>query len=273
MITAPAMVTAPSVPVACVVATSDTTGASQRSSMSFERPEAVVPKGLSTLFGMRASGDVGVIWRRRPAHIGAVEAVSDLYPIVELRVGDRWQVSLDEGVRWTAAERGRWRVGPVLEYRQAYRDKLPRGARPLPDAVEFGGFSQWQTGFGDVELRLRRALNSYQGWSGDLSYDAGARLSSRTAIGVELRGAWADSRFSGPFLGLPPTRRASYFTLGSEVTLGHRLDERTTAFVQGSADRLYGDDWRRPALRSRHVFTLSLGFTRHFGAREADSLL
>jgi hypothetical protein len=267
---------APSQPVpAESAAAPSSTWAFMRQSLSWSRIDAAVPKGLS--------GDLGVILRRRPEHIGADKPTVELYPIIELKVGDRWQISLDDGIKWAAARVGRWRVGPVLEYRESFRDELPPGAHRMPDAFEFGGFSQWQTGLGDIEVRLRHALNSYQGWSGDVSYDTGVRLSGVTALGVELRGAWADADFSDEFfglrprhadsLGLPRVLKNSYITFGSEVTLGHKIDARTTVFIQGSADRIYGEEWRSPILKSRNIFILSIGMARHFGVRDAESLL
>lgn len=229
------------------------------------------------------SGDLGVIIRRRPQHIGSDKPALDMYPIVELKVGSRWQISLDDGVKWTALSSGPWRVGPVLEYRESYSDRLPRGAHRMPNAFEFGGFSSWDTHLGDFEMRLRHAINSYAGWSGDVSYDAGVKLTPLMAIGAELRGSWADANFSDQFfglrprhadsIGLPRVLRNDYVTFGSEVTLGRKIDAKTTAFIQGSYDRIYGEEWRSPILKSRNIFVFSIGVAHHFGARDPESLL
>ena len=60
-------------------------------SLSLKGMDAAVPPGLS--------GDLGVIVRRRPEHIGADKPTIDLYPVIELKVGDRWQISLDDGIK------------------------------------------------------------------------------------------------------------------------------------------------------------------------------
>ncbi len=249
--------------------------AAMKASLSWKTLDAATPAGVS--------GDLGLIVRRRPEHIGADKPAIESYPIIEIKVGDRWQISLDDGLKWNGLRKGNWTAGPVLEFRQSFHDELPRGAHRMPDAFELGDFSLWQTKAGDIEVRLRHALNSYSGWSGDLSYDAGVRLTPRTAIGVELRGAWADANFSDQFFGLRPHRSAifelpdvlknNYFTAGSEATLGHKIDDRSTVFVQASADRIFGEEWRSPILKSRNIFIFSIGIARHFGARDPDSLL
>ncbi|MDV6330708.1 MipA/OmpV family protein [Asticcacaulis sp. 201] len=235
---------------------------------------------IDTLVSSGISGDLGVILRRRPQHIGDSRATDELYPVIELKVGDRLQASLDDGIKWTAIKRGKWSLGPVLEYRQSFSDKLPRGAHKMPDAFEAGGFAVYNSDVGDIEMRLRRAINSYQGWSGDVAYDGGIKLSQKTALGIEVRGSWADSNFSEQFFGLrgrhshdfdlPRVLKNNYFSAGTELTLGHKLDDGTSVFAQASADRIYGEEWRSPILKSRNIFIFSLGMTRHFGAPRAD---
>jgi|GEM_PF-1048631 len=226
------------------------------------------------------SGDVGLVLRRRPRYIGDDKPTDELYPVIEFNLGDRWQVSLDDGVKWIVMRRDKWSVGPVLEYRQSFSDKLPRGAHKMPDAFEFGGFAVYRSSFGDMEMRLRRALNSYQGWSGDIAYDGGVRLGRKMALGIELRGSWADSNFSDQFFGLrprgahrfglPELLKNNYFSAGTEWTLGYHTDDRTSFFAQASADRIYGEEWRSPILKSRNIFIFSLGMTRHFGVSRGD---
>ncbi|ESQ85206.1 hypothetical protein AEAC466_05710 [Asticcacaulis sp. AC466] len=235
---------------------------------------------IDTLVSSGISGDLGVILRKRPQHIGDGKTTDEIYPVIELKVGERLQVSLDDGIKWTAIKQKKWSLGPVLEYRQSFSDKLPRGAHRMPDAFELGGFAVYSSGVGDIEMRLRRAINSYQGWSGDVAYDAGVRLSPKTALGIELRGSWADSNFSDQFFGLrgrhshefnlPRVLKNNYFSAGTELTLGHKLDDRMTVFAQVSADRIYGEEWRSPILKSRNIFIFSLGMTRHFGAPRED---
>ena len=153
----------------------------------------------------------------------------------------------------------------------------------MPSAFELGGFSAWKTQAGDIELRLRHAVNSYDGWSGDVSYDAGVHLGPRAAVGLELRGGWADANFSDEFFGLRPRRadalglprvlKNDFLTAGAGVTLGYKLDARWTGFAQVGADRIFGEEWRSPILKSRNIFVFSLGITRHFGPRDPDGFL
>ncbi|ESQ87603.1 MipA/OmpV family protein [Asticcacaulis benevestitus] len=225
--------------------------------------------------------DIGVVLRDRPAHIGAKTSLHELYPVVEI-TRNRWQISLDDGGKYSAATLGPVTVGPVLEYRQSFNDHLPSGAHHMPDAFETGGFAVYKTPLGDVEARLRKAINSYQGWSGDLSFDTGGHITPTTGVGLEIRAGWADNSFSNQFFGLRPRAAYhvslprflpnNYYTLGAELTAGHKITPTTTAFIQSSLDRVYGEAWRSPILKTRDVFVLSLGLTWHLGRHSPDSI-
>jgi len=131
--------------------------------------------------------DVGLAARVRPVHLGSERFTSDALPILEASYGDRLTFSLDDGAKATLWRAGPWTAGPVVEYRQSYNDRLPEGAFRMPDAVEVGGFASRRTPVGVAELRMRKAVSGYQGWSGDL------------AARSRRNGSWAPRRGSpGP---------------------------------------------------------------------------
>jgi len=221
------------------------------------------------------SADLGGVVRVRPAHIGSATPYVDLYPVIEIHVGDRLQISADDGIKYRAWKAGPFSAGPVLEYREAFRDKRPPGAGAVPDAFEGGGYVGWKTPFGDLETRLRRALSGYQGWSADTAFDTGGYVTPRFGVGLELRGAWVDAHYTRRFLGLHPQHAAifawphfgpqAYSTIGAQLTAGYRIGPRLTAFVQGGLDRIFGEAWRPSVLHTRNIAVTSLGLTWHFG--------
>ncbi len=232
------------------------------------------------------SADLGGVVRVRPAHIGSATPYVDIYPVIEIHIGDRLQISADDGIKYEAWKSGAWKsgawkmgtfsAGPVVQYREAFRDKLPRGADTVPDAFEGGGYVAWKTPVGDLETRLRRALTGYEGWSSDTAFDTGGYVTPRFGIGLELRGEWVDPHYTRSYFDIHPQHAPifswphfgpeDYSTLGTQLTLGYRLSSRLTAFTQSSFDRIFGQAWRSPALRTRDIAVTTAGLTWHFGS-------
>lgn len=225
--------------------------------------------------------DVGVFTRARPDHLGSDRYTFDLLPIVSARWGDRLTASLDDGLKLTALTRGAWSFGPVVEYRQSYNDRLTRGAYRMPDAIEVGGFAKTRTALGDVELRLRKATDGYDGWSGDLAFDTGGQVTPRWAVGGEARLSWADDNFSREYFGLRRRQRETlnlpsfgqndFVSLGFELDAQRRLGQRTAFVATLSEDRILGEAWESPLLRTRNVLTAGVGVTYRFGRAEPAS--
>lgn len=219
--------------------------------------------------------DLGAVVRARPAHVGSKAAVLDLYPVIEIGVGDRLQISADDGITYEAWKGRTLSFGPVIEYRETFRDRLPKGAPFLPDAIEAGGFAFWKTPGGDVQARLRRALTNYQGWSGNVAFDTGGYVTPRFGIGVEVRAQWVEANYARHFFDVHPQHEAifswprfgpgDYDTGGAQVTGGYRLTPRLTVFTQASLDRIIGDQWRPPVLNTRNLAMLTTGLTWRFG--------
>ena len=221
------------------------------------------------------SADIGAVLRARPAHIGSGAPYVDAYPVVEISVGDRLQISADDGITYEALKGRTLSAGPVLEYRESFRDRLPKTTSFLPDAIEAGGFVFWKTPLGDVQTRLRRALTNYQGWSGNVAFDTGGFVTPRLGVALELRAAWVEANYArhyfdvhpqhAPIFSLPRFGAGAYDTRGAQVTAGYRLNTRLTAFVQAGTDRISGDQWRPPVLKTRDIAMVTVGMTWHFG--------
>ena len=222
--------------------------------------------------------DVGVFTRARPDHLGSDRYTFDLLPIVSARYGDRLAASLDDGLKLTALTCGAWSFGPVVEYRQSYNDRLTRGAYRMPDAIEVGGFVKTRTALGDVELRLRKATDGYDGWSGDLSFDTGGQVTPLWKVGGEARLSWADDNFSREYFGLRRPQRETmnlprfgendFVSLGLELDAQRRLGQRAAFVAMLSEDRILGEAWESPLLRTRDVLTAGVGVTYRFGRAE-----
>jgi outer membrane scaffolding protein for murein synthesis (MipA/OmpV family) len=222
--------------------------------------------------------DVGVFTRIRPDHLGSDRYTVDLLPIMSARWGDQLTASLDDGLKLTAMIRGAWSFGPIVEYRQSYNDRLTRGAYRMPDAIEVGGFAKTRTALGDVELRLRKATDGYDGWSGDLSFDTGVQVTPRWMVGGEARLSWADDNFSREYFGLrrrsretmnlPTFSQNDFVSLGFELDAQRRLGQRTAFVATLSEDRILGEAWESPLLRTRDVLTAGVGVTYRFGRAE-----
>jgi len=218
--------------------------------------------------------DVGAVARTRPAHLGSARQVADAVPVVEAKYGETLSLSFDDGAKWAAVRAGPFALGPIVEYRQAFDDDLPAGAFHTQGAVEAGGFVAARTPVGIVEARLRRALNGYRGWSGDLSFDTGGQVAPKLLVGGQLRLGWADGNYAEEYFGLrphgspqagPPRFLAGDFlTAGAQVGAARELGHNVRLVLAASADRMMGEVRPNPVFSRRDIYTASLGLTYHW---------
>ena len=221
--------------------------------------------------------DFGAAARVRPDHIGASHYRVDGVPILEARYGDDLSFSLDDGAKYRAIQSGPFAAGAIVEYRQSFNDKLPAGAFRMSDAVEVGGFAEYRTPLGFAEMRLRHALGSYDGWSGDLSFSTGAPVSRNWMVGGQARLAWADSSFTQEYFGLRPhaARRfglprfldEDFVTVGAELDAARQITPKTRLVFAVTADRMVGELRPTPVVSSRNILTSSIGFTYQWSGR------
>jgi outer membrane scaffolding protein for murein synthesis (MipA/OmpV family) len=218
--------------------------------------------------------DLGSVARVRPAHLGSNSYRTDLLPVLAASYGKSLSFSIDDGAKWEAARLGPATFGAVGEFRQSFNDALSRDVFRTRDAVELGGFAQTQTRLGLAELRMRRALNGYRGWSGDLAFDTGGRVSRGLELGAEARLSWADQRFTQEYFGqhrAPPApfgpprfHDNDFVSVGIEVDAARTLTPDTRLILELSGDRMLGELPSRGLFPSRNVFTASLGIVRHW---------
>jgi outer membrane scaffolding protein for murein synthesis (MipA/OmpV family) len=219
--------------------------------------------------------DIGLIGRVRPTHMGSDRYTNDILPILQASHGDRLTISIDDGATATLWRRNGWSIGPVVEYRQSYNDHLPKGAFAMEDAVEVGGFVKGRAAVGEIDLRLRKAVTGYGGWSGDLAFDTGGQVSPRWKIGAEARLSWADSAFSREYFGLrrrafqpvgfPRFGENDFYSAGLELDAARTVNRRTAIVFTLSGDRILGEEWRSRLLADRNIITAGVGVTYRFG--------
>lgn len=225
-------------------------------------------------FTDKINGDVGFIIRNRPSHIGSKKSSMDYLPFVDLNYG-KAEFSIEDGIKYRLKKYKSLELGPIIEYRQSYKDKLPKGAHRMPDAYELGGYALYKTPVGELEARLRRALNSYNGWSGGLYFDTEANINDSSKVALELRSEWADKNFSDSFFGLKPKDADefnlprflsdNYYSSGIAATYIYKVNKKVNLLGQVSFDRIYGENWRDPVIKTRNNEAVTIGITYHIG--------
>ena len=218
--------------------------------------------------------DLGSIARVRPAHLGSNSYRTDILPIVAASYGKDLTFSIDDGAKWRVVTSGATSLGGVGEFRQSFNDALKTDVFRTRDAVELGGFVERRTKLGIAELRLRRALNGYRGWSGDLAFDTGGKVSRSVEVGAEARLSWADQRFTQEYFGQHAAPRSpfgaphfhdnDFLTAGFEVDAARALNPDTRLVLEVTADRMLGELPSRGLFPSRNILTASIGIVRHW---------
>lgn len=241
------------------------------------------PLGLLTLAAALMAGgaahaadwtvDAGAVERVRPSHLGSSQYITDGFPVLQASYGQDLTLSIDDGAKWYALRSGSMAFGPVVEFRESFDQKLPATtAFRMDDAIEAGLFGQVKTPLGTAEARLRRAVNSYQGWSGDLSFDTGGQVAPKLQVGGELRLSWADANFTHEYFGLSRASARSaprflgndYYTAGAELDAARELTPKSRLVMLVSADQMIGRLQPSPLIHTRNIFSLSLGMTYHW---------
>lgn len=220
--------------------------------------------------------DLGAIARSHPLHVGAGRNTTDIVPVIEGRFGDRLTLSFEDGIRWSAFKSGAFSLGPVLEYRQIYNQGLPGAStHPLDGDVEVGGFASVATPYGEGEVRLRKALTGYEGWSGDVSWDVGGQFKNGWRWGGEARMSWTDAAYLDRQFGLtsaegrpaPGFKANDSYWAGLELTLAHPIGDHLMGVFEISDDHLLGAMPATPLYQSRDDIEAGVGLTWRFGSR------
>ena len=216
--------------------------------------------------------DLGAAVRLRPTHLGADNYKLDVVPLIAGQYGKALHFSLDDGVQYDAVVAGPFKFGPDLEYRQPYDDRLAPRSRKTSDALELGGFAKVDLVYADLEARFRKAVNGYEGYSGDISLDTLVPVRPKLSLGLEARVGWADRKFAlnqfgfhGP---LPATGDSTsigdYYSAGGQAALIYQWSSRTKFVFSVSDDVILRPSRPQSGADSRNAATVLLAFARRF---------
>ncbi len=214
--------------------------------------------------------DLGAAVRLRPDHLGANSYTVDAVPLIDGQWGKDLHFSLDDGIQYTAIRWGRLKAGPDLEYRQAYNDHLPPRSSRTADAVEVGGFAKVDLTYAELDVRVRKAVNAYEGVSGDISLDTLPQLAPKWWLGLEARLGWADRRFSQNAFVRSPSRTpgstsiGDYYSAGAQVALVYLWKPRTKFVLSLSDDQVLRPSRPQSGADTRNAATLAIAMTHRF---------
>jgi MipA family protein len=201
-------------------------------------------------------------------------------PNIQLRYGDRFFASVQEGVGFNAINSERWRVGPIarLGFGRDEDGGQPfavtgddttdlTGLDEIDTSIELGGFAEYDFGALSVTGEVRQALSGHEGLVGDVS----ARLSGFSfAAGPPLiwsvgpRARLVDDTYNEAFFSIDTTESIasglpvfdaggglySYGVSGVVVVPLDRELKGSLVFLAGY-DRLSGDAADNPLVQQR----------------------
>ena len=235
------------------------------------RAEDVAPANPVLLPETGLTIDAGAVVRARPTHLGADNYQLDVLPVIDGQWGKDLHFSLDDGVQYTALRLGRFKFGPDLEYRQPYNDKLPPRSNRTSDAVEAGGFAKVDLTYAELDVRFRKALNGYEGWSGDIFLDTLIPIHGRLYLALEGRAGWADRKFAvntfghAPLPGQPSAGSiGDYYSAGVQAALIYVWRPRTKFILGLSDDVILRPSRTVSGADSRNAAVLLFAVTRRF---------
>jgi hypothetical protein len=208
--------------------------------------------------------DAGGAVRLRPTHLGADIYTADFVPYVDGQWGKDFHFSIDDGVQYNALRAGRFTCGPDLEYRQPYTDKLAPRVRRTANAVEAGGFAKVDLTYAELDMRVRKALNGYGGYSGDISLDTAAPIAPKWSVGLEARFGWADRRFAALQFGQSANLVGDYFSIGAQAALVYQWKPRTRITVSVSDDQILRPSRPISGATTRNAATVLFAMTHRF---------
>jgi outer membrane scaffolding protein for murein synthesis (MipA/OmpV family) len=211
--------------------------------------------------------DLGAAVRLRPDHLGSSSYTVDAVPLVDGQWGKDLHFSLDDGIQYTAIRWGRLKAGPDLEYRQSYNDHLPPRSTKTADAVEAGGFAKVDLTYAELDVRVRKALNGYEGVSGDISLDTLPKLAPKWYLGLEARLGWADRKFSRnafAHTGVVSSHIGDYYSAGAQAALIYLWKPRTKIALSLSDDQILRPSRPLSGAQTRNAATLALAVTHRF---------
>ncbi len=221
--------------------------------------------------------DLGGAMRLRPKHLGSDEYQVDVVPIIQGQYGDKLHFSLDDGIQYDLVKAGPFKFGPDLEYRQPYDNDLAPRSNRTSNAFEVGVFAKINLVYAELEARFRKAVDGYDGYSGDISLDTLVPLQSKLSLGLEARVGWADRKFAldqfgshglppGPGAPAPPTNGSigDYYSAGAQAALIYQWTRRTKFILSVSDDVILRPSRPQSGADTRNAATVLLAVARRF---------
>ena len=218
--------------------------------------------------------DLGGAVRLRPKHLGSDEYQVDLVPIIQGQYGDKLHFSLDDGIQYDAVVAGPFKFGPDLEYRQPYDNDLAPRSNRTSNAFEVGAFAKVNLVYAELEGRFRKAVDGYDGYSGDISLDTLVPVRPKLSLGLEARLGWADRKFAlnqfgvrGPVL-LPGVQTnasiGDYYSAGAQAALIYQRTPRTKFILSVSDDVILRPSRPQSGADTRNAAVVLLAVARRF---------
>lgn len=240
--------------------------------------------GISAAQGQPANEDwaltVGTGALYSPSYEGDNDYSLSILPNVQLKYGDRFFASVQEGVGYNAINNDRLRAGPIARVRFS-RDESGdqtfaitggetddlRGLGDVDTSIELGGFVDYDLGSLKLGAELRQAVSGHDGLVADL----GARWSGVStmlgppliwSVGPRLR--LTDDQYTSTYFGVTPAQAIASglpeyeaggglysYGAGATAILPLTRDGAWSAVFLAGYDRLAGDAADGPLVQLR----------------------
>ncbi len=123
-----------------------------------------------------------------------------------------------------------------------------------------------------MEVRVRKALNGYEGYSGDVTLDTLVPLQPKLSLGLEARLGWADRKFTRDQFGRRPAPGAptvsssigDYYSAGAQAALIYQWTPRTKFIVSISDDQILRPSRPVSGASTRNAAALLFAVARRF---------
>jgi hypothetical protein len=138
--------------------------------------------------------------------------------------------------------------------------------------LEVGAFAKVNLVYAELEGRFRKAVNGYDGYSGDISLDTLVPVRPKLSLGLEARVGWADRKFSLDQFGhiaspLSPTVNTDigdYYSAGGQMALIYQWSARTKFTLSASDDVILRPSRPQSGADSRNAAVVLLAVARRF---------
>ena len=203
-----------------------------------------------------------------PAYQGSDNYTLMTVPDLRLKYQDRFFASVNQGVGYNVVTRASgedgWKIGPVakLDFGRDEDGQGPfivagdtddlQGMGEINEAVELGGFVDYQWQFLQTRLEVRQAIGGYDGLIADFGVNYLSRIGDDGYFSVGPRLTWASKDYNQTYFGVDATQSANtglaQYNAGSGITsygLGafvyKPLNDKVSFTTFASYDRL-GDE-------------------------------